>query len=144
MCLYRKRNIIERGELLEQRGDLERARKPEPAPAMNGKSGNVDAVETDAAVMRDNFAAEQADERGLTGSVRTDYGMHFARRDIERDRICCDHTGKASRKAFSLQECSSHSSYYYEYEVCPITRRTLDTHGVATRHFNVLAPALRE
>jgi len=77
MRLHGKCDIFESGEVMEQRGNLERARQPEPAPAIDGKLSNVGTIEVDRASLRDDFAAQQADERGLAGSVRTDHGMNF-------------------------------------------------------------------
>ena len=78
MRLHRERDIVERGEIGKQRGDLERARQPEPAPAIGGKRGDVAAVEADAAAFGCNLAGQQPDQRGLAGAVRADDGVEFA------------------------------------------------------------------
>ena len=70
--LHGQRDIVERGEIAEQRGDLERARQPQQAAAMDRPRGDVGAVEEDAAGVRRDFAGELADQRGLAGAVRTD------------------------------------------------------------------------
>ena len=103
-----KRHVVERAEVMEQGGDLERACEPEPTPAIDGKPCDVSAVEMDAAFLRGDFAAEQAKERTFAGSIRTDHRMDFIRRNVERDRICWNHTAKAFDQAFCLQERSSH------------------------------------
>ncbi len=100
MRLHRKRHVIERAEVGEQGGDLERARETELAPAIDGKPSDVGAVEMDAAFLRADFAAELANERSFARSIRTDHRMDFVRRNVERDRICRNHAAKAPGQAF--------------------------------------------
>ena len=49
MGLHGERDIVERGEIRQQRGDLERAREPEPRALVGGQAGDVAAGETDRA-----------------------------------------------------------------------------------------------
>lgn len=109
---------------MEQGGDLERACEPEPTPAIDGKPCDVSAVEMDAAFLRGDFAAEQANERTFAGSIRTDHRMDFIRRNVERDRICWNHTAKAPDQAFRLQERSSHSCDFRAALRCRHTHRS--------------------
>src|SRR5271169_4389295 len=102
MRLHRERNVIERGEVAEQRSDLERAREAEPAPAIDRQPGNVGAVKTDAASLRRDFAAEQADQRRLAGAVRTDHGVDFVWRNVELDGVGGDHAAKTPDQTVGL------------------------------------------
>ena len=52
MRLHCERDIVERGEIAEQRGDLERARQPELAAAVDRQRGDVAAVEPDGTALR--------------------------------------------------------------------------------------------
>ena len=45
---------------------------------------------------------------GLAGAVRADHGVHFVRRNIERDPVGRDHTAEAPGQAFGLQQRASH------------------------------------
>ena len=104
MRLHGERDIVERGEIGKQRGDLERAREPEPAPSIGGRAGDVAAVEADAAAMRVQSRRQQRDQRGLAGAVRPDHGVKFAGGDVERDRVGGDHAAEALGQAFDLQQ----------------------------------------
>ena len=83
MRLHGERNIVERGEIVEQRSDLERAREPELAAPVDRQGGDVMAVEADAAGIRRDLAGQFADQRGLAGAVRADDGVQFACRNGE-------------------------------------------------------------
>ena len=82
MRLHGERDIVERGEVGKQRGDLKRAREAEPAAAVDRQPGDV-ARRRSGCVPRCGAIspAEQADQRGLAGAVRPDYGVHFAGRN---------------------------------------------------------------
>src|SRR5207244_9590202 len=56
MRLDGERDIVERGEVEKQRGDLERSRQPELAAAVDRQSGDVHPVETDAPGVGREFA----------------------------------------------------------------------------------------
>ena len=78
MRLHRERDIVERSEIEEQRGDLERARQPELAAPVNRQRRDVAAVEADTAGFGRDLAGQLADQRGLAGAVRADDGVQFA------------------------------------------------------------------
>ena len=84
--LHGERDIVERGEIGKQRGDLERAREPELAAPVDRQRGDVVAGEADAAGIGRDLAGELADQRGLAGAVRPDDRMQLAGRHVERDR----------------------------------------------------------
>ncbi len=96
MGLRRQRDIVERGEIGQQRGDLERARQPERAAPIGRQPGDVPAGEVDGAGIRQQLPGELADQRGLAGAVRPDDGVQFARAR-HRARDCrsrrCRRTG---------------------------------------------------
>src|ERR1700675_3577657 len=108
MRLYRERDIVERGEIAEQRGDLERARQPEVAAAIGRQRGDVAAVEPDGTALRDDFAGQQTDQRGLAGAVRADDGVEFAARNVERDGVGGDNAAEALGQLFDLQQRFGH------------------------------------
>ena len=68
--LHGERDIVERGEIGKQRGDLERAREPEHAAAVDRQRRDVAAVEPDAPGVGRDLAGQLADQRGLAGAVR--------------------------------------------------------------------------
>ena len=110
MRLHRERDVVERGEIEEQRGDLERAREPELAAAVGRQRGDVVAVETDAAGVGRDLAGELADQRGLAGAVRADDGVQLARRHVERDVVGGDDAAEALAQAVDLQQRLSHGA----------------------------------
>ena len=87
MRLYRQSHVIERGEIQEQRCDLERACESQCATLIDGQVGDIAAVEMHAAGVRRNFAAQLPDQRGLAGTVRTNDRVQFAARDIQHDAV---------------------------------------------------------
>ena len=108
--LHRERHVVERGEIVEQRGDLERAREPELAAPVDRQRGDVVAGEADAAGVRRDLAGELADQRGLAGAVRADDGVQLARRHRERDAVGGDHAAEALGQSVDLQQCVSHGA----------------------------------
>jgi hypothetical protein len=91
MRLDRERDVIERGKIREQRGDLKRARQPQRAAPIGRQPGDVLAVEDNAAAIRYDLAGQLADQRGLAGAVRTDDGVQFSGAHVERDVFRGDH-----------------------------------------------------
>ena len=75
MRLHGKCDIFESGEVMDSEV-IWNERASRAGSAIDGKLGNVGTIEVDRASLRDDFAAQQADERGLAGSVRTDHGMN--------------------------------------------------------------------
>src|SRR5260370_37325919 len=87
VSLHGERDVVERGEIGKQRGDLEGAREPERAAAIGRQHGDVEARKADAALVRRDLACELADKRGLAGAVGTDNGMQLALGHIELDLV---------------------------------------------------------
>ena len=102
--LHGERHVVERREVEEQRGDLERAREPEagcaarPAAPVMSLAGEADA----AGVGRD-LAGQLADQRGLAGAVRADDGVQLAARHRERDVVGGDDAAEALGQAVDLR-----------------------------------------
>ena len=85
MRLHGERDVVQRGEIEEQRGDLERARQPELATAPARQRRDIAAVEANAPGVGHDLAGELADQRGLAGAVRADDGVQFAARHLEHN-----------------------------------------------------------
>ena len=119
MGLHGERDIVERGEIGKQRGDLKRARQPEPASSIGGMAGDVAAVEADAAAIGCNLAAQQRDQRALAGAVRPDHGVKFSGCQVERDRVRGDHAAEALGQAFDLQQRRTHGALLLKSPAIP-------------------------
>src|SRR5262249_24297098 len=110
MRLHRERDVVERGEIGKQRGDLERAREPQLAAAPARQASDVAAREADAAVVGGELAGKLADQRGLAGSVRPDDGMQLALWNRKRDRVGGDDTAETLGQGLDLQQGVSHGA----------------------------------
>src|SRR6202521_2186063 len=78
-------DILEHGELGENLGNLERSGHAERDPLMRGEPRDIAAVEIDGAGGRRKESADQVEEGGLAGAVRSDDGAQFALCHIKRD-----------------------------------------------------------
>ena len=110
MGLRRERDIVGRGEIRQQRGDLERARQPEPAAPIGRQPGDVAAGEMNGAGIRHQLPGELADQRGLAGAVGADDRMQLARRDIERQIVGRDDAAETPDQVFDAEQGISHGS----------------------------------
>src|SRR5207248_6186192 len=63
--LYRKRHVLDCGEVEKQRGDLKRAGKTKLAPAKNRQTRDVLPIETDDPCVARDLTRELTDQRGL-------------------------------------------------------------------------------
>src|ERR1700722_3583876 len=111
MRLHGPRDVVERAEAGEQRGDLERARDAKEATAMDGKGGDVASVELDIAALRHDLAGQESDQRGLAGTVGADDGVEFAAGNIERDPVGGHHAAEALGQAFDLEQRLTHGAF---------------------------------
>ena len=109
MRLRGQRDIVGRGEIRQQRGDLERARQPQRAAAIGRQLGDVAAGEPDAAGMRHQMPGQLADQRGLAGAVRADDGVQFAARDVERDVVGGDDAAEPAHQFLDAEQGFSHA-----------------------------------
>ena len=84
MRLDGQRHIVERAELAQHRGDLERTAESEPHPRVGRQAGDVAAGEADRAGVRGEIAGELADQRRLARTVGPDQGVDFGRPYVDR------------------------------------------------------------
>jgi hypothetical protein len=108
--LHRQRHVVERGEIVEQRGDLERARQPERAAAVNRQRRDVRAGEADAAGVGRDLAGQLADQRGLAGPIWADDGVQLSRWQQQGDAIGGDNAAEALGQAVDLEKRVSHGA----------------------------------
>ena len=87
MGLCCERDIVRRGEVRQQAGDLERTRQSEPAALIGRQPRDVAAGKVNGAGIRHQLPGQLADQRGLAGAVGTDDGVQFAGSDIERQIV---------------------------------------------------------
>ena len=106
--LHRQRDIAERGKAIEDAGDLERARKPEPRPLRCRQCGDIAAVEQDAPGVWREFAGELADQRGLSGAVRADERVGLALADRERHVVGGVQRAERLVQMFDLKQRLAH------------------------------------
>ena len=106
--LRRQRDIVGRGEVRQQRGDLEGARQPELAALPGRQMGDVLAGKTDGAGARAQLSDQLADQRGLAGAVRPDDRVQFAARDIEREIVGRDDAAEPPDQIFDAKQRFSH------------------------------------
>src|SRR5215472_16123046 len=71
-------HVVEHGELRERAHDLEGARQAEAANLVGPEPDQPVATEADVAVVGEEEAGEQVENRGLPRSVRTDQPQHLA------------------------------------------------------------------
>ena len=131
MRLHGERDIVERREIAKQRGDLERTRQPQLAAAINRQPADLGAVEADAALFRDDLAAQQADQGGLAGAVRPDDRVHFLRRNHKPDGVGRRHAAEAPRQPLGLQQRVSHGAALRASRRCRRAHRSPPAAGSA-------------
>ena len=108
MGLRRQRDIVERGEVGKQRGDLKRARQPERAAAIRRQPGDVPAGKVHGAGMRQQLPGELADQGGLAGAVRPDDGVQFVAPDLERNIVGRGNAAEAADQVPDAEQRISH------------------------------------
>ncbi len=74
----RQQHVVEDAQVLQQGGDLERARQPPPGAPMHRQMGDVLSVEQDAAGIGRQFAGDLRQQRRLARAVGADEGMQLA------------------------------------------------------------------
>src|SRR6266516_3828495 len=110
MRLRGQRDIVDRGEVEQQRGDLKRARQPERAAAIRRHAGDVLTRKANGAGMRKQLPNQLADQRGLAGAVRSDDRVQFATRNIQRDVNSYDDPAKPPDQIFNAKQGISHDA----------------------------------
>src|SRR6185369_1745872 len=74
-------HVVEHAQLLEQADGLKRARYAEPDDLVRRHSHQIDAAKAYDAFARPVDAADQVEQRGLAGAVRTDHAQKLSRLD---------------------------------------------------------------
>ena len=110
MGLGRQRDVVERAEVGQQRGDLERSRQPERAAPPGRQPGDVAAGQADHAGMRRQLSGELADQRGLAGAVGADDGVQLTPGDLEREVVGGENPAKAPHQVFHAKQGLSHGA----------------------------------
>ena len=110
MGLDGKRDIVERGEFGKQRGDLERAGKPDLAAPIDRQRRDVMSVEADAAAVGRDLAGQLPDQRGLAGAIGSDERVQFAARQRERYRVGGHHAAEALGQGIDFEQDLSHGA----------------------------------
>ena len=80
-------HILERGHLLEERGELKRAHEPARGDLMRAEAGDVLAVEDDRPAGRSQKSAQEIEAGRLAGAVRADQADDLALVDGEVDAV---------------------------------------------------------
>ena len=101
--LHRHGHVLQRGEGLEHRGDLVRARQPAPHAPFDGHAGHVHAVQQHPAAVRPQLAAQLADQRGLARAVGADHGVQLARPHLQRQVVRDGQAAVALEQVFDAQ-----------------------------------------
>ena len=109
MRLHRQRDIVERGEIAKDAGDLERAGDAESGAADGTKPRDIAAGEMDRPGVGMQFADELRDQRCLAGAVGPDHGMDLAGRDSERHLAGREESAKALGQRAGFEERLGHS-----------------------------------
>ena len=105
----RDHQIFKHGHAAERLRDLKRAGDAQAAAPLRREARDVGAVENNAAGVRGNRAAGNAEQRGLAGSVRSDDAerLAFAEREIDAVR---HHNGTEPLVDFFQSEKRRHAS----------------------------------
>ena len=82
-----EQDVVEHGEIPEERGDLEGAGEAQSGAGVRRQPGDILAEEKNAPRRRRQCPADQVEERGLARGVRADQGTPLARIDGQIYRI---------------------------------------------------------
>ena len=85
--LYCHADVLEHGQVREDREDLERASHAEAGTDMHRDPRDVNAIEHDASVAGLQCAGQHVEERGLAGAIRPDDAVKHAAADLEVDAL---------------------------------------------------------
>jgi hypothetical protein len=106
--LHRERDVSLRGEAVEDAGDLERPRQPQPRAAGGGQRGDVAPVEADPSGVGLELAGQLSDQRGLAGAVRADERVGLALADGERHVVGCAQRTECLAQVVDLEQEFAH------------------------------------
>ena len=74
----RQQHVVQDGEVRKEPRDLKRAGDPARRPLMRRQRGDVGAKHADGSLAHRRLAADQIEQRGLAGAVRSDHRAPFA------------------------------------------------------------------
>src|SRR4051794_17660972 len=87
LALHRERDVLVRGQVVEEARVLERPPHAELRAAVRGAPRDVDAEEADATGRRPHRPRDEVEQRRLPGAVRPDQRVARTGLDVERDGI---------------------------------------------------------
>src|SRR3990172_5355958 len=105
--LHRQRQVVEHAEAPEDAGDLEAARQSRRHAGKLRYCSYIFILKKSLAGIRNQTAANLADQRGLAGAVGPDQGMHLAFGHLEADVVGGHHAAEALADALKAQHFSS-------------------------------------
>ena len=106
--LHRERDVVERGEVAVDAGDLERPREAAVRARRRAERGDVFAGEPDVPAVRPQIAGELADERRLAGAVGADDRVRLAGKRLERDLVGRAQRAERLREVFDVEQDVTH------------------------------------
>ena len=110
VCLDGERHVVERAELAQHRGDLERTAEPQPHARIGRQMGDVAAGKADRAGVRGEIAGELADQGGLAGAVGPDQRVDLARPHVDGDVVGREQTAETLDQAVGGQQRLRHDA----------------------------------
>jgi hypothetical protein len=108
--LDRERDVFQRREARQDRGDLERSREAQSGACVHRQRGDVAAVEPDAAALRFEETGYLIDERGLAGAIGADHGVQFPRRHLQRHAVGDGERAELLAQILDAQDRVSHAA----------------------------------
>jgi hypothetical protein len=108
MGLDGQRDIGERAELAQHRGDLERTAEPQLDAGVGRQPRHVAAGEVDGARIGREIAGDLADQGGLARAIGTDQGVDLARAHVDGDVVGGDQAAEALDQAVGREQRLSH------------------------------------
>ena len=110
MRLRRQRDIVERGEVGQQRRDLERARQPQRAAPVAWHPRDVLTGKSNGAGIRQQLPGELADQRGLAGAVGADDRVQLSARNVEREVVGRGYAAEPPHQIFNAKQGINHGA----------------------------------
>jgi hypothetical protein len=96
-------DVLEYRKIWKEPGDLKRPRDAERRAPVRRERGDIRSRQDDAAARRRQLAADQIEERGLTGAVRADDGVTGPRRQRQAHLVDGLEAAEVTRDAVKLQ-----------------------------------------
>ena len=103
-----ERDVVEGGIVVEQLGDLERARQAAPDAGRRRKAADLVICETDSAEILDQLAGNLQHQRRLACPVRADDGVQLVRANVERQVAGGDQAAEALYQSLDAKQRPVH------------------------------------